>query len=270
MSILSAQNLSVSLSGTPILKKINFSIEKGSWTGILGPNGSGKTTLLRTLAGLISFDGSVYLDGKPLSSWSARSIARRLAFVRQSHSMQFDFRVEELVLLGRSPHKSLLSAYDLTDEKMTREALDLVDLRGFAARRYASLSGGEQQRVFLAQALVQRADVLLLDEPTTFLDVHHQFEFMHHVRTMVENGKTVIGAFHDLEMAARYSDQLVILADGRVAAHGPPHKVLTSKLLADVFRMEAVVDCDPDGSIRIFYARPLGQPSATNQKASRS
>ena len=177
--------------------------------------------------------------------------------MRQSHSIPFDFKVDELVLLGRSPHKNLLSSYDLSDAQLVRNALKLVDMSGFSSRSYSSLSGGEQQRVFLAQALVQEADILLLDEPTTYLDVHHQFEFLQHVRSLVDSGKTVIGAFHDLEMAARFCDHLIVFSDGTVAADGPPTEVLDSELLARVFRMNATVYLSENAALRIHFETAL-------------
>ena len=257
MSLIHASGLRVAIGGTPILEDISFSVEPGTWTGLLGPNGSGKTTLLRAISGLLEFEGSLSLDGRPVATWTRRALAQRLAFVRQSHAIAFDFRVLDLVLLGRAPHKSLLSVYNHEDEQHALDALHRVDLDGLAERSFHSLSGGEQQRVFLAQALVQKADILILDEPTTYLDVHHQYEFLGHVRTLVDAGKTVIGAFHDLELAARFSDNLLVLDRGRLAAQGSPEKVLTRDLLAQVFRMEADVATTPAGQLRIAFAAPL-------------
>lgn len=236
---------------------MSFSIQQGTWTGLLGPNGSGKTTLLRCVAGLLDFEGDLTLEGKSISAWSRRALARRLAFVRQSHALSFDFRVIDLVILGRAPHKSLLSVHDHVDEELAQNALQRVDLEGFATRSFHSLSGGEQQRVFLAQALVQEADILILDEPTTYLDVHHQYEFMGHVRSLVDRGHTVIGAVHDLELAARFADHLLVLDEGHVAAAGSPTDILTSELLAWVFRMDATVETAESG-VRIGYSGPLG------------
>jgi iron complex transport system ATP-binding protein len=255
--LIEASGLRVALGGTPILEDMSFTVEPGTWTGLLGPNGSGKTTLLRTIAGLLEYAGTLHLDGKPVSGWTRRALAQRLAFVRQSHAIAFDFRVLDLVLLGRAPHKSLLSVYNHEDEEHAQDALRRVDLEGLAERSFQSLSGGEQQRVFLAQALVQEADILILDEPTTYLDVHHQYEFLGHVRTLVDAGKTVIGAFHDLELAARFSDGLLVLERGRLAATGTPEAVLTRELLARVFRMEADVSATEQGHLRIAFAAPL-------------
>ena len=257
MSAFTASDLSVSLADKLILRAISFDVEEGRWIGLLGPNGAGKTTLLRTLSGLIPYDGSVLLDGTEIRSWHVRDLARRLALVRQTHSLSFDFRVDELVLLGRSPHKSLLSMYEKADYDLVDRALKLVDLEAFEDRSVTSLSGGEQQRVFLAQALVQEASILLLDEPTTHLDVHHQFDFLHHVKDYVYGGKTVIGAFHDLELAARFSDVLLVLNNGIIVAHGLPEEVLTSEMIADVFHMDAVVEVSDSGRPIIRYIEPL-------------
>ncbi|MDA0377865.1 MAG: ABC transporter ATP-binding protein [Bacteroidetes bacterium] len=257
MSLIEASRLRVTLGGSLILDDISFTVQPGTWRGLLGPNGSGKTTLLRCVAGLLEHTGSLLMEGRPVASWTRRALARRLAFVRQSNAIAFDFRVLDLVLLGRAPHKSLLSVYDHEDEHHALDALRRVDLDGLAERSFHSLSGGEQQRVFLAQALVQEADILILDEPTTYLDVHHQYEFLGHVRTLVDAGKTVIGAFHDLELAARYSDRLLVLDRGRMAAEGTPGEVLTKDLLAGVFRMDAEVGTAPDGHLRIAFAAPL-------------
>lgn len=255
MSILTAHRLGVQLDDQPILHDLSFALDAGTWTGLLGPNGSGKTTLLRTISGVVPYAGSVQFDGREVGSWSTRALAKRLAFVRQSPNLAFDFSVEELVLLGRAPHKRWLQSYSDDDRAMVQTALDHVDLDGFADRSVLSLSGGEMQRVFLAQALVQEADLLLLDEPTAHLDVHYQFAFMEQVEALVERGGTIIAAFHDLELAARYADHLLLLDQGRLVAHGPPAEVLTPARIADVFRMEATVDPAPDGTLRIEYHR---------------
>jgi len=257
MALVSAEQLSVALDGTEILHDLPFEVAPGTWMGLLGPNGSGKTTLLRTLAGLLPYRGTLVLDGRPVRAWSARALARRVAFVRQTTPLSFDFSVEELVLLGRSPHKGWLERYGGDDRTSVQEALARVDLSGFARRSVLSLSGGERQRVFLAQALVQEADLLLLDEPTTHLDVHYQFEFLNVVRDLVAAGRTVIAVFHDLELAARFSDHLLVLDEGRLVADGPPQAVLTETLLAEVFRMQARLATTSAGSVRIHYEAPV-------------
>ncbi|MCH8247234.1 MAG: ABC transporter ATP-binding protein [Bacteroidetes bacterium] len=265
----SSSGLTVELGKKEILHGLEFQVESGQWIGLLGPNGAGKTTLLRAMAGLLEYHGSLKLLDREIRDYRPRERAKRLALVRQTHALAFDFRVDELVLLGRSPYKSLLSVYDNSDLDRVSVALSLVDLKGFRERVMSSLSGGEQQRVFLAQALVQEADILLLDEPTTHLDVHHQYEFLYRVQEFVSEGKTVVGAFHDLELAARFSTHLLILQHGNLVASGPPELILNESLIADVFEMDAAVlsgETAADSSmgsstetapLRIMYQRPL-------------
>ncbi len=225
----------------------------GIQVGLIGPNGSGKTTLLRAIGGLLPYTGSLAFQGRQMSEWKPRPLARRLAFVRQATPISFDFTVREIVLLGRSPHKSFLERDTGTDHGMVNRALERVDLAGFADRSIHSLSGGERRRAFLAQALVQEADLLMLDEPTTHLDVHHQFRFLYLMRELVESGRTTIVVFHDIELAARFSDILLVLVDGKIAASGEPSQVLTPKLMAAVFRMR----CQIAPAFQISYVEPL-------------
>lgn len=254
--LFSAASLHVALGATPILHDLSFEIEGGHWVALVGPNGSGKTTLLRALAGLLPYDGSLTLEGTPVCDWTPRDLARRLAFVRQSPSLEFDFTVEEFVLLGRSPHHGWLEGFSRADRNRVRAALDTADLGAFAERSVSALSGGEQQRVLLAQALAQEADILLLDEPTAHLDVHHQFDGMNRVAALTPR-RTVVAAFHDLAFAARYADRLLVLDRGRLVADGPPRIVLTPDLIRSVFRMEAELLDAPDGALEIRYLAPV-------------
>lgn len=257
MAILTAREVDVSLERTPILHNISFAVEAGTWVGVLGPNGSGKTTLLRSISGYLPYAGSLRLYDREVASYEPRALARHLAFVRQNPSLSFDFTVEDLVLLGRSPHKGWLESYAPRDRRAVREALARVALDGLAHRSVLSLSGGERQRVFLAQALVQEADLLLLDEPTAHLDVHYQFEFMNRLHDLVHDGRTALAVFHDLELAARYADRLLVIsADGRLVQQGLPEEVLTSELIRTVFGMDAQVSQTP-GPLRIDYRGPV-------------
>lgn len=256
MSLLSAREVTVTLDDHTILRSIEFDIANGQWVGLLGPNGSGKTTLLRAIGAHIPFDGTIELEGRPVGEWSDRERARRMAYVQQAASLTFDFTVEELILLGRAPHRGWLESYQSEDRTRVRRALAMVDLDGFASRSALSLSGGELQRVFLAQALVQEADLLLLDEPTAHLDVHYQFAFMEQVHTLVNRGRTVLAVFHDLELAARYADRLLVLDEGRLVSRGAPAEVLTPACIAEVFGMRARTDRRPDGTLRIEYMGP--------------
>ena len=258
VSLLSARLCSIQLAGTPIVRGVNFSVEAGTCTALLGPNGSGKTTLLRAISGVLSYAGRLDFDGQPVRDWPVRALARRLAFVRQAPSLSFDLRVEDLVALGRAPHKPLLEGRSPADRARVQSALRAVELAGFEERSARSLSGGELQRAFLAQALVQEADLLLLDEPTAHLDVHYQYAFLERVRRLTGEGRTVLAAVHDLELAARYADRLLVLdSGGRLAASGPPAEVLTPALIAEVFRMNARVETSPGQPLRIRYLAPV-------------
>lgn len=257
MPLLSVDQLTVSLDGHTILRDVHFEVSRGQWVGVLGPNGAGKTTLLRAIGGHIPYEGTVELKGTPVQEMNDAVRARILAFVRQARSLTFDFSVEEFVLLGRAPHRGWLRAYHPSDRARVREVLAQVDLEGFESRSVLSLSGGEMQRVFLAQALVQETDLLILDEPTAHLDVHYQFSFMDQVRAQVAEGQTVLAVGHDLELAARYADHLLLLDDGRLRAEGSPASVLTPDRIASVFGMRAEVSRRGDGSLRIDYREPI-------------
>ena len=245
----------MALGDTPILHDLTFEIEADSWVALVGPNGSGKTTLLRTLAGLLPYRGELAFDGTPVRTWKARDLARRLAFVRQSPSLAFEFTVEEFVLLGRAPHYGWLEGFSRADRDRVRNALAAADLDAFAERSMTELSGGEQQRVLLAQAIAQEADVLLLDEPTAHLDVHHQFDGMNRVASLAPR-RTVVAAFHDLAFAARYADRIFVLDRGRLVADGAPRDVLTPALIRSVFRMDAAL-VEAGDVLEIRYLSPV-------------
>lgn len=263
--IVRAEDLSVDLDGAPVLSGVSLSIERGRWIGLLGPNGAGKTTLLRSMGGLVDYRGALKISDVEVCDWDRRRLARKLAFVRQSVSLAFDFRVWDLVLLGRSPHKKWLDGYDHVDRELAADALERVDLSEYSRRSIHSLSAGEQQRVFLAQALVQEPEILLLDEPTAHLDIQHRFVFLGHVRDYVETGHTVIAAFHDLELACQYVDELIVLDRGHVAAAGIPSEVLTPDLIASVFSVDATVTGGPAGITGIRYHGTLRPPAKEGQ-----
>ena len=252
------------LGGAPVVREISFAVEAGRCTALLGPNGSGKTTLLRAIGGVLSYDGQLTLDGREVRDWPPRALARRVAFVRQAPALSFDLRVEDLVALGRAPHKDLLESRTDADRKRVHEALEAVELDGFADRSARTLSGGERGRAFLAQALAQEAGLLLLDEPTAHLDIRHQHAFFERVRRLTRTeGRAALLAAHDLERAARYADRLLVLRpDGHLAAAGPPNDVLTRALIAEVFRMDARVERPAEGPLRIRYCGPA-KPTAT-------
>jgi iron complex transport system ATP-binding protein len=254
---IAAAGLSVSLGKRPVLRDVAFEVVGGRFTGLIGPNGSGKTTLLRTIGGLLPYEGTLTIDGRAVSAWPARAMARRLAFLRQSASVPFDFTVREFVSLGRIPHRSWLERERVDDRVRIDAALRDLDLEPLADSLATRLSGGEQQRLFLAQALVQDTDLLLLDEPTSHLDLFHQFDLLRRLDALVAAGKTVVAVFHDLALAALYADALLVLADGRLVASGTPAEVLTPALIASVFRMDARVTTEADRRLDIRLIQPL-------------
>lgn len=244
---LAVKGLQVSYSpGSPVLRGLDLSFLRASFCGIVGPNGSGKSTLLKALTGVRRPDaGQVLLDGQPLSALGPGAIARKVAVVAQDTPANFDFSVFDVVLMGRFPHLGRLEWEGPRDESLAREALALVHAEGFAERPYRSLSGGERQRVALARALCQQPEVLLLDEPSSHLDLGHQAEVFNLLESLNDRGLTIIAVLHDLNLAARYCRRLVVLQDGQVVADGITDQVLTADLVQRVYGSEVVVAPHP-------------------------
>ena len=237
----------VTLSGTDVLHAVDASVEPGHLVGLVGPNGAGKTTLLRTITAAIDPDeGSVFVGDEDVHALLSRAASRRLASVPQQTNLDFEFTVREVVEMGRHPHRGRFgSTATADDEAVVDNALERAQMHEMADRPVTTLSGGERQRVLLARALAQDAPVLVLDEPTASLDVHHQVRTLGLVRDLVDEGRTGIAAIHDLDLAARYCDSLVLLADGEVRAAGAPAEVLTADRIRDAFGATAVVTRDP-------------------------
>ena len=242
MSI-SAQNLCWSVGKINIVNDVSFSVPPGKVLGLLGPNGSGKSSLLRLLAGLRRpASGQVLLEGRDIQAIGRRALARRMALVEQHATTEANVRVRDVVTLGRIPHRSPLSGWTMADEHAVVAALDRVGMRDRADRNWHSLSGGERQRVHLARALAQSPRELLLDEPTNHLDIHHQIALL---RLVGELALTTVVALHDINHAAMFCDQLLVLDAGKVVAQGAPEDILSEALMRDVFRVEARIDSSP-------------------------
>ena len=239
-------------SGRDALSGVTFSVAAGEAVALVGPNGAGKTTLLRALAGLVPHTGAARLGGEPVRTMDPRARARRVALVRQQPALGVDFTVREMVALGRAPHAGWAARLNATDVSAIDAALAAADLTGLAERSVRRLSGGEQQRVALAQALAQDTPALLLDEPTAHLDVRHQIDLLARARARADAGRTVVAALHDLDRAAAFAGRMLVLHAGRLVADGPPADVLTEALLADVFGVRARPEAAPDG-LRIRY-----------------
>lgn len=234
-----------------ILKGIDLKIEDRELIGIIGPKGSGKSTLLKCIyRTLRPTGGAVYLDGRPLSRYSYRESARRIAVVAQHHSYSFDFTAAEVVRMGRSPHKRFLERDDAKDLRIVADALKTVGMAAYADRLFSTLSGGEQQRVILARALAQQTPCLILDEPTNHLDIKYQLQLMDLIRNL---DRTVITAIHDLHIAAMYCDRIVALKDGKIAGQGSPNELLTPAFIRAVYEVDAQVITDEAGNLHILF-----------------
>ncbi|MFD9031946.1 ABC transporter ATP-binding protein [Streptomyces sp. NPDC059567] len=262
---ITAEKLSWSVAGTPVVCEIDADIAPGETVGLLGPNGSGKSSLLRCLAGLRAPDaGTVRYDGESVRDWSARRISRHVAFVEQDSGADSDLRVADVVGLGRTPFRDRWRGPDATDRAVVAAALERVGLTALAGRSWKALSGGERQRAHIARALAQQPYALLLDEPTNHLDVKHQLELM---ELLTGTERTVLVALHDLSLAARYCDRLLLLHHGRLVASGAPSDVLTAERLAEVFEVDAELTTDALGHLTVTYRRPLGSPLPAPQPA---
>jgi iron complex transport system ATP-binding protein len=229
-------NLSVDLGGSRVLEGVSVSAEAGEWVALIGPNGAGKTTLLRAVAGLVRSEGSVELGGEPAAAFGRRELAKRVALVPQLPLAPPEMSVADYVLLGRTPHVGYFASEGRADLEAADRTLARLDLLHLAERRLGTLSGGERQRAVLARALAQEPRVLLLDEPTSTLDIGRQQQVLELVDGLRrEGGLTVLSAMHDLTLAGQYADRLVLLDRGRVVASGHARDVLTRELIEEVY-----------------------------------
>lgn len=249
---LTVRKVVVAFDKQAVLRDVSFTVQDREFVGILGPNGSGKSTLLKCIYRVLRADaGCIWLDGQELKRFKLRESARKLAVVAQHTQHSFDFSVQEVVLMGRSPHKGLLERDSAADYAIAAACLDQVGLADFAGRKFNTLSGGEQQRVILARALAQQTECLILDEPTNHLDIKYQLQLLHTVKQMK---LTVVAAIHDLNLAAMFCDRLVLLQDGVIVADGTPAAVLTPALIKQVYGVEAKVQTDAaTGQLHILY-----------------
>ncbi|RKR03537.1 iron complex transport system ATP-binding protein [Kushneria sinocarnis] len=241
---------------TPIVDDVTLTVQPHETLGLLGPNGSGKSSLLQLLASLRTPDtGRVRLGDMPLRHQSRRRIARRLALVEQHATTEADLCVEEVVQLGRTPHRGPLRPWQPEDERIIRQVLERVGLAGMRRRRWHTLSGGERQRVQLARAMAQQPEVLLLDEPTNHLDIQHQLDLLALIRRLA---LTSVIALHDLNLAAMFCDRLIVMHRGQLVAEGTPATVLTPALIHEVYGVTAVVERSPHhGRLQVHYLPDL-------------
>ncbi|MET8048816.1 MULTISPECIES: ABC transporter ATP-binding protein [unclassified Streptosporangium] len=262
---LQAVDLKLGYGDRVVVDGLDLGIETGTVTAVIGPNGCGKSTLLRAMGRLLKpSGGEVLLDGKRIDRMPSREVARILGVLPQSPSAPEGLTVADLVSRGRHPHQTWYRQWSSDDESAVGAALAMTGLLDLGDRPLDELSGGQRQRAWISMALAQGTDLLLLDEPTTFLDLAHQIEVLELVRRLHgELGRTVVMVLHDLNLAARYADRLVAMRDGRVVAAGPPSEVLTEALLAEVFELDAKVIEDP------VAGTPLVVPIGTRSHAPR-
>ena len=257
--LLEVRDLRHAFGGTPVLRGISLTVQAGEMTAIIGPNGSGKSTLLRIAGRLLRPQfGEVHFDGRDAWSVSPRDFARRVAFLPQAPEAPADLAVVELVARGRHPHRGILGASNERDRAAVERALTLAGVDGLRHRTVATLSGGERQRAWVALALAQQPDVLLLDEPTTYLDIGHQMELLSLLaRLNEEQGLTVLMVMHDLPQAAHYARRLIAVRDGAVVAEGPPVEVLTEARVEAIFGVAVRVYLDPESGVPVVA--PVGR-----------
>ena len=259
MSAVAVADLTVELGGARVLDGVSASAEAGEWVALIGPNGAGKTTLLRAVAGLVRCQGSVELEGEPAAALGRRELAKRVALVPQLPLAPPEMSVADYVLLGRTPHVGYFASEGRHDLEAADRTLARLDLLHLADRRLGTLSGGERQRAVLARALAQEPHLLLLDEPTSTLDIGRQQQVLELVDGLRrEGGLTVLSAMHDLTLAGQYADRLVLLDRGRVVASGRARDVLTRELIQEVYG--AAVTVIENGALVVAPLRGSRRP----------
>jgi ABC-type cobalamin/Fe3+-siderophores transport system ATPase subunit len=243
---LHTRNLSYSYGKKSILSELSVTIPDGKITALIGPNGSGKSTLLKNLARVLwPCSGSVMLDGKQIHQTSTKAVARQIALLPQGPQTPDELTVETLVGYGRYPYKSAFASLNHEDRQIITEAIETTGLSEYATCNINQLSGGQRQRAWIAMAIAQKTDILLLDEPTTFLDLSHQIEVLELLLKLNKQGATIVTVLHDLNQACRCADHLLVMNNGLIEAQGPPDDVMTEALLEDVFNVACRVIRDP-------------------------
>ena len=238
MTLLSIRDLHATLGGKPVLNGVSFDLAPGEFIGLIGPNGAGKSTLMRAALGLVASTGQVELSGRSNATFSALERALLVSYLPQEREIAWSMTVENLIWLGRAPHRSSFRPVSNEDKRAVEAAIETMEVGGLLARTANSLSGGEKARVLVARALAQEAPLLLADEPTSGLDPAHQIALMRNFAALAGKGHGVVACLHDLGLAARWCTRLVMLVDGKIVAGGDPQSVLTPERLRDVYHVE--------------------------------
>ena len=242
------ENLTFAYKDKPVLDGVSLSVERGEMVGFLGPNGSGKTTLLKIFSAVLRGRGNVKVNGRSIATYGKRELSRLFAMVPQESQILFPYTVAEIVLMGRASYHSPLALERKQDLEVARASMELTDSLSFSDRYLHELSGGEKQRVIIARALAQEPQILLLDEPSAFLDLKYQVQVFDLMRRLNrEHNLTIVAALHDLNLAALFFPRLVMLRDGRVYRDGSPKEVLTEKTIEEVYGIQVRVEPDPSG-----------------------
>ncbi len=241
--MIASKQLDYAYHGSPVLRDVSLTLEAGTFTAIIGPNGAGKSTLLKLITGSLAIQaGEVQIDGRSLSDYDFKTLAKTMAYVAQSFESAFDFTAYEIVAMGRFPYQTAFRSESQRDRDIIRQMMEATGVWSFRERRLTELSGGERQRLILSSALAQEPRILLLDEPTTALDIKHQMQFYRILERLCrEEQMTILTVTHDLNLASRFVERLVVMKDGEIAADGKPEGVLTSETLARVYEVEAQI-----------------------------
>ncbi|MEV6061762.1 ABC transporter ATP-binding protein [Nocardia asteroides] len=259
---LRADRLRLGYGGTTISDQLSVDIPDNAFTVIIGPNACGKSTLLRALARLLAPEsGAVLLDGKPITAYPAKEVARQIGLLPQTSTAPDGIRVADLVARGRYPHQSLLRQWSKSDEEAVAAAMAATGVTELSARPVEELSGGQRQRVWIAMVLAQDTPIVLLDEPTTYLDIAYQIQLLDLCRSLNrESGRTVVAVLHDLNHAFRYADHLIAMRDGRIVASGAPGEIVTAELVQEVFSLRCRIVDDPETGTPLVI--PLAEDAA--------
>lgn len=262
MPELCAENLHVAYGDIKVIKNLSLNILSGKITAIIGPNGCGKSTLLKVMARLLlPKDGSVYLDGKEIAKEPTKKIARKLAILPQSPDVPDGLTVSELVSYGRYPHQKRFGKLNHEDWRAIERALGITGMEGLKDQPVDALSGGQRQRVWIALALAQDTEMILLDEPTTFLDLSYQLEVLELLQKLNRTEhRTIVMVIHDLNQAARFADHMVAMKDGEIYSQGSPETVITADMMRDVFRLDVQITLDPKYGRPVFLSYDLIKP----------
>lgn len=266
MSHLTAQNLSLAYENTSIIRDLSLSIPSGKISVLVGPNGCGKSTLLRGISRLLKpREGNVLLDGQNIWKQPTKELAKRLGILPQSPVAPEGLTVHELVAQGRYPHQGWMQQWSVEDERIALEAMEITGVSEFADRAVDTLSGGQRQRAWIAMTLAQDSEIILLDEPTTFLDLAYQIDVLDLLQDLnINRGKTIVMVLHDLNHACRYADYLIAVQNGQIAAQGNPEAVVTEQLVFDVFGIKALVIPDPVTNTPLVV--PIGRAGKSKNK----